>query len=113
MAYATLSVVPERGGSRTNKRRGTSTDFVDGYSQEVTAGLHKTIAEVPFSFSGSYDDCKAVEDFFLANTTSPFYFRFMPQEPLRLYRLTGDFTLTHDGGLRWNIAASFRQYIGF
>lgn len=113
MAYATLNVVPNRGGARNNTSRAKATEFVDGYKQEVIVGLHKSTSTVPFAFSGTYQECFDIEAFFLAAIGTAFYFRFMPQEPLRLYKVGTEFPLQHDGGLRWTISATFEQYIGF
>lgn len=113
MAYETLSVEPERGGTRTQKPRVTSTEFNDGYEQTVTKGLYKQTTEIAFAYSGDYDAVKAVEDFFLRNVNVPFFFRFMPQEPLKLYKTTGEFVMAHDSGLKWKITATFKQYVGF
>lgn len=111
-AYATLDVIPDRGGSRTSTKRGTVTEFIDGYKQEVISGLKKVNKGIAFSFTGSYAECKAVEDFFDANATVPFYFRFMPQEPSRLYKVDEQYSFTHEGGLKWRISANFYEYTG-
>jgi len=109
---ATLDVVPDRGGSRDTQKRGTVTEFVDGYKQEVIVGLKKTTKAVAFSFTGSYTECTDVETFFNNNINAPFYFRFMPQEPARLYKISDGFQLVHEGGLKWRITANFYEYVG-
>lgn len=112
--YDTLDVVPDRGGARTTTSRAKRTEFVDGYEQKVVVGLHPTIKSNSFSYTGSYDECVDIETFLTERASSAFYFRFMPQEPYRLFEVSdGDITLTHGGGLRWTITASFKQYIGF
>lgn len=111
--YETLDVLPNRGGSRTTTPRAKRTEYVDGYSQKVIVGLHKSTANVSFSYTGTYAKCKEIEDFLNANITTAFYFRFMPSEPYRLYETSDDISLVHEGGLRWTVSATFKQYIGF
>lgn len=111
--YDTLDVIPDRGGARTTTSRAKRTEFVDGYKQKVIVGLHATLSNNTFSYSGTYDDCVAVETFLRDRIGTAFYFRFMPQEPYKLFETSEDITLTHGGGLRWTVAAAFSQYIGF
>lgn len=111
--YETLDVIPNRGGARTTTSRAKRTAFVDGYEQKVVVGLHASLQSNSFSYSGTYAECEAIESFLRNNLKTAFYFRFMPQEALRLFETSEDITLTHDGGLRWTVAATFKQYIGF
>lgn len=112
MAYNTLDVIPDRGGSRETVKRGVVTEFVDGYKQEVISGLKKVNKSIAFAYSGTYTECKDIEAFFDANATVPFYFRFMPQEPARLYKVDAQYSLVHDSGLKWRISANFYEYVG-
>ena len=112
MAYNTLNVIPDRGGSRDSQKRGNVVEFVDGYKQEVIHGLKKTNKTINFSYTGTYTECTAIETFFDNNVTVPFYFRFMPQEPLRLYKVQDSYNLVHEGGLKWRITAVFYEYLG-
>lgn len=111
--YDTLDVIPNRGGSRTTSARVHRTEFTDGYKQKVTIGLHTTLQDLTFSYSGTYQECVDIETFLMQRVNTAFYFRFMPTEPLRLYETANDISLTHDGGLRWTVSATFSQYIGF
>lgn len=111
--YDTLDVLPNRGGARTTKSRVQSTEFTDGYRQRVVTGLHKTLDDLSFSFSGTYDECYTIEQFLKDRVDTAFYFKFMPQEPLRLYSTDADISLQHDGGLRWTVSSTFSKYLGF
>ena len=113
MAYNTLTAVPDRGGSRDTTKRGKQTEFVDGYKQEVIVGLRATAREITFSFTGTYVECTDIENFFEANAKVPFYFTFMPQEPLRLFKVKDSWSLVHEGGLKWRISSVFAEYLGY
>ena len=112
-AYDTLDVIPDRGGTRTNTSRALRKDFVDGYGQKVIVGLSATTTALTFSYTGTYDECTEIETFLLARVKSAFYFRFMPQEPYRLFETANDIQLAHGGGLKWTVTATFNKYVGF
>lgn len=111
--YDTLDVLPNRGGVRTSTSRVKRTEFTDGYRQKVIVGLHRVTKGNTFSYSGDITECTNIEKFLNDRVQTAFYFRFLPTDPLSLFETADDVTLTHDGGLRWTVTATFNKYIGF
>lgn len=113
MAFDTFTGQAERGGQRSTAKLGRQTEFVDGYKQEVVVGLRAISKSVTFSTTGTYDECSAIESFFDSHAKVPFYYRFMPQEPLKLYKLADSYSFEHVSGLTWRISAQFEEYLGY
>lgn len=110
--YETLTVRADAGGERTTAPRGTNTVWIDGYEQDTYQGLQPTKKNISFVYTGSYAEVKAVNDFIERNVKLPFWYSFDKSEPLDLYKLDGNFTFTHVGGLTWRVTAQFKEYTG-
>lgn len=110
--YATLDVLADAGGEISSAPRGTETEFVDGYTQVVYQGLMPSRETIQFTYTGSTAETLAVYEFFKQNVKKPFWYSYDGTVPKTLYKLTGNYTRRHVGGVTWSVTASFKEYEG-